>query len=195
MMTNKTRQKFAKAKKLLDDTFVRRPDLDFEDDGHGPFMAYRINRHSYMTVLFDSDDSRVYLSHRFFCDDNGDHRIINDTDAKSWLKLRDLCGVVPPEEVTIERLKSIMEYSEIVFKENSRTIRKAVDCPYCNDGNIASLSHGDNFGDDGTAFQVVRFSSGYCINAWHGLGGEDFDVDSEYIHYCPMCGRKLGKEV
>ncbi len=62
-------------------------------------------------------------------------------------------------------------------------------CPFCHFD-----SAGDDFGDDGTAFQIVRFSSGYCINAWHGLGGEDFDVDSEYIHYCPMCGRKLGKE-
>jgi hypothetical protein len=200
MLTENTRQKFAKAKKLLDDTFVRRPDLDFEDDGHGPFMAYRINRHSYITALFDIGDERVYLSHHFFCDDNGNQRLINDTDAKSWLELRGLCGVLLPEELTIGRLKSIMKCSEIVFKENSRTIRKSDGpycCPYCKDGDIASLSRGDNFAEEGMgcAFQIDRSTEGeYYINVWSGLGGENFDVDSDVIHYCPMCGRKLGKE-
>ena len=65
------------------------------------------------------------------------------------------------------------------------------DCEYC-DG-----YRGENFAEDGSGckFQISRFTTGeYYINVWSGMGAEDFDVDSEIIHYCPMCGRKLGKE-
>lgn len=49
---------------------------------------------------------------------------------------------------------------------------------------------GQDFGEE-CMFQLARFPHGYYINAW---SGRDFDVTSDYIHYCPMCGRKLGKE-
>ena len=64
-------------------------------------------------------------------------------------------------------------------------------CEYCHFD-----SRGENFSDsDGCRFEIARIPHrGYYINAWEGEGGEDFDVESGYIHYCPMCGRKLGKE-
>ncbi len=64
------------------------------------------------------------------------------------------------------------------------------DCGYCHFD-----SRGLDFSDDDDCkFQLVRFPSGrYYINAWSGLGGENFDVESGFINYCPMCGRKLGK--
>lgn len=62
------------------------------------------------------------------------------------------------------------------------------ECEFCHFN-----SRGSDFGED-CKFQLARFPHGYYINAWIGLGGGDFDVTSDYIHYCPMCGRKLGKE-
>lgn len=66
------------------------------------------------------------------------------------------------------------------------------DCEYCN----FDKYHGEDFTEEGfdCKFQINRFTTGeYYINVWSGLGGEKFDVNSEIIHYCPMCGRKLGK--
>ena len=65
------------------------------------------------------------------------------------------------------------------------------DCEYCNG------YRGEDFAEDGSdcKFQISRFTTGdYYINVWSGLGGEKLDVDSDTIHYCPMCGRKLGEE-
>lgn len=67
------------------------------------------------------------------------------------------------------------------------------ECEYCN----FDKYHGEDFAEEGVGskVQINRLSTGeYYINLWRGMGGEDFDVDSEIIHYCPMCGRKLGKE-
>lgn len=114
-----TQRKFAVAKELLDRTFARREDLDFEDDGHGPFMAYGIDNHSFLTALFDQEDERIYLSHHFFHDDEGPRRIA-DPDARSWIELRTLCGIVPPEKITDGYLKRIAECSETVYRRNSR---------------------------------------------------------------------------
>lgn len=67
------------------------------------------------------------------------------------------------------------------------------ECEYCHFD-----SRGADFADNGDGicckFQLAKFPSGYYINAWSGEGGENFDVESEFIHYCPMCGRKLTKE-
>lgn len=68
------------------------------------------------------------------------------------------------------------------------------DCEYCHFN-----SRGADFADNGDSigncrFQLAKFPAGYYINVWSWDGWEKFDVDSEFINYCPMCGRKLGKE-
>ncbi len=65
-------------------------------------------------------------------------------------------------------------------------------CKYCHFEN-----HGANFAeDDDTCHFQLESHPGerYYIAVWRGFCGEDFDVGSDFIHYCPMCGRKLGKE-
>lgn len=67
-------------------------------------------------------------------------------------------------------------------------------CEYCHFN-----SRGADFADNGDSigycrFQLAKFPAGYYINVWSGEGGEKFDVASETINYCPMCGRKLEKE-
>ena len=115
------KKEFSTAKQLLDETFVRCEHLDFEDDGHGPFMAYKVDEHSYITALFDEQDGFVYVSHKFFGTDTHSFRI-KDCDDKSWLDLRSVIGQVRPGEITKERLEKIKELAGILFKENSIAI-------------------------------------------------------------------------
>lgn len=72
---------------------------------------------------------------------------------------------------------------------NSALTDKQKECEYCHFDDV----RGPDFGDE-CKFQLARLTHGYYLNAWSGLGGSDFDVASDYIHYCPMCGRKLGEE-
>ena len=70
------------------------------------------------------------------------------------------------------------------------------ECEYCHfDSRGADFA--DDYADDGDTcyFQLDKFPGERdYINVWSGEGGEKFDVESEFINYCPMCGRKLGKE-
>lgn len=67
------------------------------------------------------------------------------------------------------------------------------ECEYCHfDSRGADFANSDD-----CTFQLAKFTHGrYYVNAWSGdaWSGENFDVDSEFINYCPMCGRKLNKE-
>lgn len=64
-------------------------------------------------------------------------------------------------------------------------------CEYCHFDTL-----GTDFSDtDRVKFQLANFKSGrYYINVWRWTDDNDFDVDSEAINFCPMCGRKLGKD-
>lgn len=63
---------------------------------------------------------------------------------------------------------------------------KQKDCEYCHD------SEGLDFGEDDAWFKVRRMNGTCYIEAFR-YQGED-PLESEQIHFCPMCGRKLGKE-
>ena len=60
------------------------------------------------------------------------------------------------------------------------------DCEYCHG------SEGFDFGEDDAWFKVRRMNGAYYIEAFR-YQGED-PLESERINFCPMCGRKLGKE-
>ncbi len=65
-------------------------------------------------------------------------------------------------------------------------------CEYCHFDR-----RGADFADDdaGCHFQLAKVRGvGYYINVWGRIREEDFDVESEYIGYCPMCGRDLKEE-
>ena len=64
-------------------------------------------------------------------------------------------------------------------------------CEYCHfDSHGARLEDYDEPG----FMQMKKTTEGYYINAWSGECGERCDVESENINFCPMCGRRLGKE-
>jgi len=67
-------------------------------------------------------------------------------------------------------------------------------CEYCH---CDVTDYGSNFADDDRPykFKLVNIDEGlYRINAWGSLDEGDFDAISERIRFCPMCGRRLGKE-
>lgn len=67
-------------------------------------------------------------------------------------------------------------------------------CEYCN---CAVFKYGSNFADDDepSKFKIVNNGSGfYRINAFGKAGDEEFDIVTDCISFCPMCGRRLGTE-
>ena len=73
--------------------------------------------------------------------------------------------------------------------------KKQKDCRYCRADDI--FNGGWDFSDDDSncRFKITSFDGRhYHINVWSEYAGAKFDVDSEQINYCPMCGRKLTKE-
>lgn len=65
-------------------------------------------------------------------------------------------------------------------------------CGYCN---IKPGVHsGRNFGDKTAWFQIRQQNDICHIGAWCSDDGKVLDMESVTISYCPMCGRKLGKE-
>ncbi len=64
-------------------------------------------------------------------------------------------------------------------------------CEYCHFDSLGARLEAE---DEPGFMQMEKNSEGYYINAWSGECGERFDVESEYIGYCPMCGRNLKEE-
>lgn len=66
-------------------------------------------------------------------------------------------------------------------------------CEYCHG---VVNGYGMNFADhdEPCKFCVENYEDYYRINVWGIIREESFDVVSDYINYCPMCGRRLGKE-
>lgn len=73
-------------------------------------------------------------------------------------------------------------------------------CTYCHDFKehdeyTPDLLHGgEDFGDGETYFKVYASAGFHYIGVVHNEGERSFDADSEAINFCPMCGRKLGKD-
>ena len=64
-------------------------------------------------------------------------------------------------------------------------------CEYCRcDVNDYGRNFADN--DEPSKFEIVDNDGYYRINAFGNVGDEEFDIVSECIRFCPMCGRRLG---
>lgn len=88
-----------------------------------------------------------------------------------------------------------MKYKGIELKEftSDSMTEEQKNCEYCHcDVN----DYGRDFADDGepSHFKIVNDEGHYRVNAWGRLDEGDFDTITERIRFCPMCGRRLGKE-
>lgn len=66
-------------------------------------------------------------------------------------------------------------------------------CEYCNI-KPGVYNSGGNFGNKTAWFQIRKQNDICRIGAWCSDDGNVLDMESVTIRYCPMCGRKLGKE-
>ena len=68
-------------------------------------------------------------------------------------------------------------------------------CEYCH-CDVNDYDYGRDFADDDEPYKFKIENNGgfYRINAFGNAGDEEFDVVSDCIMFCPMCGRRLGKE-
>ena len=65
-------------------------------------------------------------------------------------------------------------------------------CEYCHCENVYGRDFADD--DEPSHFKIVNDEGHYRVNAWGRLDEGDFDTITERIRFCPMCGRRLGKE-
>lgn len=71
--------------------------------------------------------------------------------------------------------------------------KKQKECRYCHFDVYSGMDFSDD--DDNCRFKLSSFDGRhYYINVWGECADETFDVGSEQINYCPMCGRKLKED-